>query len=68
MTQAQDCVIEMDDLLYYLRYRTCVHVPVRSQRAEGTHCDPGCIWPPESMLAAPEMMIKELGVGLENVD
>lgn len=68
MTRAQDSMIEIDDPLYHPRFRMCAHVHVRSQRAEGTHCDPGCIWPPESMLAAAEMMIKELGVGLENVD
>lgn len=68
MTRAQGRMIEMDDPLYRARLRTRAHVHVRSRRAEGTHCDPGCIWPPESMLAAAEMMIKELGVGLENVD
>lgn len=66
MTRVHDCVIEIDDPFYHPR--TCAHVCVRSQRAEGTHCDPGCVWPPEAMLAAAEMMIKELGVGLENVD
>lgn len=68
MTRVHDCVIEIDDPFYYTRLRMCAHVCMRSQRAEGTHCDPGCVWPPEAMLAAAEMMIKELGVGLENVD
>lgn len=68
MTQAHGCVIETDDPFYYRRLRTCAHVCVRSRRAEGTRRDPGCIWPPEAMLAEAGMMIKELGVGLENVD
>lgn len=61
MTWVHDCVIEIDDPFYYPRLRMYAHVCVRSQRAKGTHCDPGCIWPPEAMLAAAKMMIKELG-------
>lgn len=68
MTRVHNCMIEIDDPFDYSRLRTRAHVCRRSQHVEGTHCDPGCIWPPEAMLAAAEMMIKELGVGLENVD
>lgn len=41
------------------------YVCIYSQSAEGTHCDPRCIWPPEAMLAEAEMMIKDRGGGLD---
>ena len=68
MTWVQCCVIEMDALLYYLRFSMYVYVCIHSQSAEGTHCDPSCIWPPEATLAKAEMMIKDRGAGWENVD
>lgn len=43
----------------------CVHI---LPSAEGTHCDPSCVWPPEAILAKAEMMIKDRGAGWENVD
>lgn len=46
----------------------CMHVCIYSQTADGTHCDPSCIWPPEAILAEAEMMIKDKGAGWENVD
>lgn len=40
-----------------------VYVCINSQSAVGAHCDPGCIWTPEAMLAEAEMMIKDWGGG-----
>lgn len=39
-----------------------VHAWIYPLSAEGTHCDPRCIWPPEAMLAKAEMMIKDRGL------
>lgn len=39
-----------------------VYVCIYSQSAEGTHCDPSCVWPPEATLAKAEMMIKDGGL------
>lgn len=36
-----------------------VYVCMHPLRAEGTHCDPSCLWPPEATLARAEMMIKD---------
>ena len=68
MTGVQYCVIEMDDLFYYLCFIMYVYVCIYSPSAEATHCDPSCIWPPEAILAKTEIMIKDRGAGWENVD